>query len=440
MHFHLYQAVQPRSLRSNKDTNGGYGTVNDFGTGPAAVFLKWLKNRTMNFPELLPAYLHAVLESDGHRFTYGVNALDEQADVVLFQTSITNYNREVQAARAIKAAFPEKRVGFVGGLVTGKPDLYAGVGDFIVVGEAEIALQNVQPGDLAGTLHAGLAPDLDQLPFPDWSHLEEETGGYGLLRVGKGRFVPVQASRGCPMSCAFYCTYPLVQGKKLRVRSVENIVAEIAYLQQRFGVTTIMFRDPIFSLKMDHVADLCREILARQIRIDWICETHPKFLSEDLIRLMAEAGCTAIKLGIESGDLEVMRKSNRYLPELDHQEEMVAFCESQGIDVLAFYILGYEDDTKESVMKTIRYAQALNTYGAQFTIATPYPGTPWYDALQESGQEIGFDEDLERYTQYDLVYRHRHLNATELLRLKNLAYRSYYFRPGYFRKHFRRFL
>ena len=155
---------------------------------------------------------------------------------------------------------------------------------------------------------------------------------------------------------------------------------------------------------------------------------------------MARAGCTTIKLGIESGNIEVMKKSRRAVPELEQQEQIIRICEENGIDVLGFYILGFADDDPDSVSRTIDYAAHLNTFGAQFTIATPYPGTPWYDALRRDQPDVRFDEDLERYNQYNLVYDHPRLSPERLEQLKSAAYRRYYFRPGYIIKHLRRII
>jgi radical SAM superfamily enzyme YgiQ (UPF0313 family) len=440
MHIHLLQAIRDRRLRSSKDTNGGYGTVNDFGDGLAARILKRLKREMMNFPELVPAYVHALVKAQGHTFTYAVNQVDERADLVLLQTSITNFRTELDWAARIRRELPGARIGFIGGMSAGNPAEYAGKGDFVVTGEAEQAFLEHDPADLEGIVDAGLVADLDDLPFPDWSHLPDRDRSYGYLQARGGRLAPMLASRGCPMSCAFYCTYPLVQGRKFRTRSTENLIGEIEYLQRDFGVETILFRDPIFSLRMDRVEELCRAILAGGLKFSWICETHPKFLTDDLIRLMRRAGCTTVKLGIESGDLEIMKQSKRALPELEQQEHVIKVMEENGIDVLGFYILGFQDDDPASVRKTIEYAVHLNTFGAQFTIATPYPGTPWYDALRSGPSQVTFDEDFENFNQYRLVYTHPKLTAGELHRLKSDAYRRYYFRPGYLMKLFRRYL
>jgi anaerobic magnesium-protoporphyrin IX monomethyl ester cyclase len=440
MHIHILQVNKKYRLRTNKDTNSGYGTVNDFGKGIVASLLKYFKNGTMNFPEILPAYLNAILSQQGHRVTFGKNQIDPAAQMVIIQTSIINFNEELQAAGRIKAAKPALRVGFMGGISSANAGLYSDKADFVVRGEPENALLNGKIEEFTGIVEGGQVEDLDRLPFPAWSHIQNWKDGYGFIRANRGRFLPMLSSRGCPMSCRYYCTYPLVQGAHFRPRSPENIVAEIHYLQQEYGMTTVLFRDPIFSLDMDRVQSICNLILDKGLKFSWLCETHPRLLTPDLIKLMAKAGCVAVKFGIESGNLDVMKKSHRASANLEHQENIIRSCERNQIDVLGFYILGYFDDTQDTILETIEFAKKLNTFGAQFTIATPYPGTQWYQDLMQDPDIYQLDEDFERYTQYQLVYKHPNLTYDDLERLKSRAYQHYYLRPAYIAKHFRKII
>ena len=436
MHVHILQVNKKYHLRTNKDTNSGYGTVNDFGKGIVASLLKYFKNGTMNFPEILPAYLNAILKQQGYEVTFSKNQLDPSAQIVIVQTSIINFNEELQVAAEIKAAFPKIRIGFMGGISSANAELYADKGDFVIQGEPENALLNGDIGDFSGIVEGGQVEDLDHLPFPDWSHIQYWKDRYGFIRANHGRFLPMLSSRGCPMSCRYYCTYPLVQGAHFRPRSPENVVEEIIYLQKNFGMTTVLFRDPIFSLDMERIEAICNLILEKGLKFSWLCETHPRLLTPDLIALMANAGCVAVKFGIESGNLDVMQKSHRASANLEMQEHIIRCCEQNKIDVLGFYILGYFDDTEKTIQETIEYAKKLNTFGAQFTIATPYPGTQWYQDLMQEPDTYQLDKDFERYTQYQLVYKHPHLTYEDLERLKSLAYQRYYLRLAYMAKHF----
>ena len=169
----------------------------------------------------------------------------------------------------------------------------------MIGGEPENALLNGHIAEFSGIVNGGQVEDLDCLPFPNWSHIQSWKDRYGFVRVNRGRFLPMLSSRGCPMSCRYYCTYPLVQGSNFRARSPENVVDEVTYLQQEFGMTTVLFRDPIFSLDMDRIEAICNLTLKKGLKFSWLCETHPRLLTTDLIELMAKAGCVAIKFGIE---------------------------------------------------------------------------------------------------------------------------------------------
>jgi radical SAM superfamily enzyme YgiQ (UPF0313 family) len=440
MHIHILQVTKARGIRSNKDTNGGYGTVNDFGQGLVSRGLKYLKNRMMNFPEILPAYIHAILKLQGHTVTYAENKLDDQAEMVLLQTSIINYYEELEWAKKIKENNPNIRVGFVGGMSAGNPDLYKDWGDFVITGEVENALLQRDIEHFNEVVEGGLVIDLDSLPFPDWSHINQWRDRYGFFRTKRGRTIPILSSRGCPMACRYYCTYPLIQGTSYRSRSPQNIIEEISYLIQNYGLTTVLFRDPIFTYDMPRVEKLCHLIHQSGLRFNWICETHPRYLNPKLIELMGQAGCIAVKLGIEARNIEVMQKSHRIVHDLSYQEDVIRCLESHQIDVLSFYILGYFDDDEKTINQTINYAISLNTFGAQFAIATPYPGTPWYGDMKNKPESIHLDDNLEDYSQYRLVYNHPHLSSEDMERLKSLAYRRYYFRLSFLSKHFRRIM
>ena len=435
MHIHILQVRSRNSGRANKDTNGGFGTVNDFGRSIPVWILKTLKNLTMNFPEMQPAYIYSILKNQGHTLTYSENALDPHADIYLLQSSIISYTDEISWAEKIKKELPGKKVGFFGGMSTANPGLYLGHADFVIKGEIENCLIASQVGDFSGLVDAGFVRDLDCLPFPDWSYLNKWPRYSRRLGRKHGRAIPVLASRGCPMSCRYYCTYPLVQGVKFRTRTPENIIAEIKYLIANFAMDSVLFRDPIFTLDMERIDKLCDLLIQENLPFTWVCETHPRFLDRSLVEKMARAGCTAIKIGVESGNKDVLSKSLRATAEFTHQAEIIRICEENNIDILAFYILGYFSDTEETIDQTIEYAISLNTLGAQFTIATPYPGTSWYKELQQNNDLYMLDPDLTRYNQYALVYRHPNLPIKQMNSLKEKAYRSYYYRWEYIDKH-----
>ena len=79
--------------------------------------------------------------------------------------------------------------------------------------------------------------------------------------------IPLLATRGCPYSCFNYCTYPLQQGRKVRARSVKNIVDEIKYWQKELGTNKFVFRDPVFSINRKHTKEYCNEVIKQKLNI-----------------------------------------------------------------------------------------------------------------------------------------------------------------------------
>jgi radical SAM superfamily enzyme YgiQ (UPF0313 family) len=132
-------------------------------------------------------------------------------------------------------------------------------------------------------------------------------------------------------------------------------------------------------------------------------------------------------VGIESVNQEVLKKATRKSATIKKQNEIVDYCHKKGIRVAAFYIFGLPEDTEESIKQTIKYAKKLNTMVAQFFISTPFPGTKFYEQVKE---EI-YDHDFSHYNSYTPVHRSLNLTKKQLLKLKEKAFVSYYFRPRY---------
>lgn len=148
---------------------------------------------------------------------------------------------------------------------------------------------------------------------------------------------------------------------------------------------------------------------------------------------MKSAGLKNFNIGIESSSEEILKKSRRLPIKINHQEEIIEYCHKNGISIAAFYILGLEDDTTESINSTINYSQKLNTLVAQFSISTPYPNTEFYSKLSKEQRII--ESNWQRYDSYTPVYRHNNIDKKDLLNLKEKAFVSYYFRLPYILKH-----
>jgi radical SAM superfamily enzyme YgiQ (UPF0313 family) len=324
-------------------------------------------------------------------------------------------------------------VGALGAFASVNPQYYLRSFDFVIAGEPEKALIQIargeEPEQLRGVIKSELVEDLDSLPFPDWTMFPIDKYRYYPTLSGKP-FLTILSSRGCPYRCS-YCPYIVLQGTTFRRRSVSNVVEEIQQDVNSYGIKSLLFRDPVFTLDKQRVVQISREILRRGISIRWCCETRADCLDKPLVDEMCQAGMKAINLGVESPNEAVLLNASRKPVGLKHQEEIIDYLEARGVKVVAFYILGFPDDTEETVRTTIEYAKRLNTTLAQFTILTPYPGTKYFDQVKDlitTSNWMSFDG-------YTPVVRNRSLSADRLLSLKEKAFCSYYLRPSWmFRK------
>ena len=184
------------------------------------------------------------------------------------------------------------------------------------------------------------------------------------------------ASRGCPYSCFNYCTYPLQQGRKVRLRSVKNILEEINHWIKTIGTNKFVFRDPVFSINRKFTVELCKEIINQGLKIEFLIETHLKNLDDELIDLLEKAGLKLVYVGIESSNPKVLNGIKRFTVDNDQQYITIKKLVSKGIIVKAMYTFGNPDDDEGTIKNTIDYSLTLPNQLVQYSVFTPYPGTP----------------------------------------------------------------
>ncbi len=426
MRVSIVDPYAARPSRVSKDTNGGFGTVNEYGSSGLARVLTWLKSRSVDWPPLHALYTAAVLRRAGHDVSYTrAAAAAPDADLYVVTSSIVCHETELGAIETLRhKGVP---VGVTGPFATAVPQPYLDAGAFVVAGEPEwfFDAADWQAQALSGLLRAPNGGSLDDLPLPAWDlAFATSPPRYGLLG-GRSVALPILATRGCPYSCFHYCTYPLQQGRTVRARAPEAIVEEMRTWQERLGDVLFIFRDPVFSINRKHTIALCDAMERSGRRFRFVVETHLRNMDEELARRLRANGLEMVKVGVESVDRDVLAGSKRFFVQREAEVASIRMLEALGVRVACFYMLGFPLDTPETCRATIDYACTLNTYGAQFSVFTPYPGTPAFGDF--AGRlTTGRWED---FTQFRLVFRHDTLDAPTVDRLLGDAYRRYYARP-----------
>lgn len=439
----LFHIISPRPECVNKDLAGGMGTATTVGYSLLGRLIQWMKKESVRLPVMTTGYLAGlgkqlgwkvkVVTTHGHKHNLG----QLKADLALVPVSIVDNKNELEIIRKLKRK--GITVGVYGTFASTVPEYFVNEADFVIKGEAEAALIKItKTGKVPkGIFDVGSVEDVDSLPFPDWDQFDVSWFSYSPSLNVKP-LLPILSSRGCPYSCFFYCPYPITLGRRWRARSPKNVVDEIEYLIRRYDAKALDFRDAVFSLQRDRTIQLAEELIRRRIKIAWSCETRLDRLDEELIDLLYEAGLKNINCGVESASDKVLRSSNRLPIAHRHQEKIIRHAQSRGMTVAAFYIIGLVSDTPASVRASIEYAKKLNTNVGQFTIATPYPGTQFYEQLKSEGKI--YSDDWQEFDQYTPTYEHPGLTSEEMLHLKEQAFVEYYFRPAWLIKHLPKYL
>jgi len=200
----------------------------------------------------------------------------------------------------------------------------------------------------------------------------------------EGGMANLQTKRGCPFSC-IYCTYPILEGTRLRLRNVDDIVAEIRELVDGCGTEYIYFVDDIFNYPVEFAERLCRAIIDAGVKVGWSAFINPGFITPELVGLMVAAGCDAVEFGSDSGSpamLAILGKSFGV-------EEILAasaLCRDLGVDFAHYILFGGPGETRETVLESFALMdEAEPTAVIGMTGIRIFPGTALYLRAIEDG-------------------------------------------------------
>ncbi|MCW3997085.1 MAG: B12-binding domain-containing radical SAM protein [Candidatus Bathyarchaeota archaeon] len=409
-------------------------------------------------PPMGLAYLAAALEAEGYQpkiidanalelnFIEMRKKLEKESPDVVCVTSITPMIYEAMASVKVAKSVSPNSTTILGGphatfcpmeTLENCPEL-----DVVCLGEGEETLteliQKVEKeqnlDDVKGIIYRKsghfyrteprpLIKDLDNLPFPA-RHLLP-MNHYTVL----GRNYPsinIVSSRGCPFRCSF-CSSSYFYGKSYRARTAKNVVDEIEQVVNKYKVKSIEFSDDTFTLYRSRVEEICEEIIRRKLDISWVCSSRANLVTRDLLIRMKKAGCHIVLYGIESGSpriLKLMKKGETPI----QMARAVKVTKETGMETLGSFILGYPEETRSELLQTIHFSKKIGIDFAEFSIATPYPGTELFEFSVK--KELLLTKDWSLYTGVKPVINPKYYSVEELNHLFVKAYRSFYASPG----------
>ncbi len=304
--------------------------------------------------------------------------------------------------------------------------------DLIVRGEGEQVLLELltrieqdaaMPEDLPGTttpnrsnpLGESIA-DLDSIPFPARDllsmHLYLQSGVPAMPYAKRQPVGFIMSSRGCPFKCIFCSTRNMWTG--WRPRSPQSIVDEIEVLVRDYGVREVAFLDDSFIVKPERIKLMCEELIKRRIRISWSVPVGLTVwkVTEDILRTMRDSGFYRACFPIESGDPEMLKYIRKPV-DLNRVLETIETCHRLGIWTYGNFIIGFPEQTPESVETTIKFAESCGLDMINAYIAQPYRGAELWDIMDDMG--LLASAHGEGSTILDTTYDTRFLTAQELI-------------------------
>lgn len=235
---------------------------------------------------------------------------------------------------------------------------------------------------------------LDDLPFPAFDLLPMEEYSYTYPDIPKP-FALMMSSRGCPFNCT-YCL-KVMMDKFYIVRSPENVIKEIQYLVENFGIKGIYFQDWEFVIDRQRVVAICDLILKKHIHIKWGCNARVPDLDDELVKKMKEAGCVRVNIGFESGSQKVLDKAKKNI-KISQTKKAIEILRKYHLVTGLYSILNLPGEDRQTIKETEKFLAENNLKTmCEPNLPIPYFGTELYEMLKkQAGKEFDW-ENLEKY-------------------------------------------
>ena len=280
-------------------------------------------------------------------------------------------------------------------------------------------------GELVLKRHKPGKDDLDNFPIPKQELFISKN--YRFPFVKRYPFATVLTNFGCPYKCSF-----CIGGNiGFSVREPENVLKELMLLV-KLDVREIFFEDFTFGIPQKMIMQLLDEIIKNDLGISWTCFSRVDVLKEEMLDKMKKAGCHTIIFGVESGNEKILKLYNKGYTKSQIFNTFQQ-CKQIGIRTVGTFILGLPEETRDTCLETICFAKELDCDFASFNVAVPRAGTK---LREKSIKENLIEEDVINFDHSgdEIAMSTNSLSKEEMLQLKRMAIRKFYFRPKYILK------
>lgn len=392
------------------------------------------------YPPIGLAYIHSTLLAAGYNvFVINLNFHDyeeykqiiERENIDYVMSGGTSYDYQALAELFAFAKRVKKEVITIGGGVgyTSEPIVFAELTniDYAVVGEGEIAnvkllecLQRNQPvNELNGIIYkdsngqykiakpAVPVENIDDIPFPNYDGFEIEKYFYNQTTHGfprhfsdveKPRIMLMMNSRSCPYNCSF-CLHPV--GSKYRERNIDLVFEEIYENIEKYQINGIFFADELFANNLKRVEIFCERI--KPLKLRWFVELRVDFVTEKLVRMLKEAGCVSVLLGLEGYTERVLKDMRKGITP-KQIKEAVEVMYAVGMRMEGHFIFGTPLEDEQTYQDIFQFWRDYRKAGVDIVWLFLYPGTRYY--------QLACDKGIIRDKKQFIIDRMPHLNIT----------------------------
>lgn len=424
---------------------------------------------TLDYPKWL-AYTAGILEKEGNtvRLKDAIasklseddvinDVLDFNPEIIVVESNFSSLNNDIGIVRSIKERFHKEVLTVLIGPPTAvypdkilenrSIDIIARFEPDFIIRDLIAAIEN---GNDLKTVDGiwfrednkiirnkerkfSTSDDLNDLPFVS-SVYKKHLNIYDYY-LSQSLYPEVQifTGRGCPFRCSF-CSWPEnLMGRTVRLRSAESIVNEFQYISNNLPeVKEIFLEDDTFTLDKERVRQFCQNILKRKINIKWSCNARAD-LDYDTLLLMKKAGCRLLIVGYETGSDEILLTIRKGIT-TEKAKKFTLNAKKAGLLIHADFIIGLPGETHNSAQQTLDYIREIKPDVLQVAIATPIPGTEFYNFVQKNGYLLVDDmtQSIDEYGFQKCIVSYPDFTKHDIEQWVNKILKKYYLSPSYF--------
>ncbi|GHU85526.1 B12-binding domain-containing radical SAM protein [Deferribacterales bacterium] len=411
-------------------------------------------------PALSLGYLSGYLKANGHNVLIidalrdnlsndDVLAILKRENIVLSGiTCLSNYANEVAAlSKHLKSSEIKVVIGGVHPTFMPYQTLTASGADYVVCGEGEIALLKLLENNFSNILldgslikgvyslnelkdedapaiRADVVENLDDIPYPDWEQLQPTHSAYVPLwwTTKNAPVAGIMSSRGCPYSCKF-CSSANFYGRRVRMRSPENVLGEMRLLKEHYGIREIRFADDNITVDRDYIDSLCEAIIDSDLNLSLFTQARADRLDDKLVKTMKRAGFYNFAIGIESASPTMLKNMDKR-EDIDAIKTAIKILHDNGILITGFFIFGMPGETKQTIKETMDFMMNEPLDLVSVTILTVLPGSEYWDELKGQYTNIFSQAYFS-----EVNYVPDGLTTEEIVYAEKQALRKFYLRP-----------